>query len=431
MATAYRCQVTCTNSAITTISNPLNVTINPPSSCYCSAGANDVIDEKISRVRYASIDNASTSQSGYENFTAISTTVIQGSVLPITVNISNFFSGDLVRVWIDFNQNGSFSDPGERVVATTSSVNPAVANITIPVTTSIGPTRMRIRMYWQPTDPDPGPCGNTAYGQVEDYTVDIQPCIQGVFTTHPANQSINCGGIANFTVAANGSLLTYGWEYKPSAAAISWLNVSNGGVYSGATTSTLTITNAPQSMSGYVYRATMIGPCTAIDFSNSATLTVGPYIVTVNPPSSLPVTICTGTIQQISITNTLSSAVTTVFSSGAISIPIPDANVTGINHTIPVAGISGLVTDVSVRFSIPAHTWPGDLVVALRGPGGQILNLDYYISTTGAGPGAGMVNTNISSSAPLTARLSTSTAPYTGTFTPDAQLTTTVNGPIG
>jgi subtilisin-like proprotein convertase family protein len=427
-ATAYRNNVRCTNSGITTISNPLLVTINPPSSCYCAGGATDQVDEKISRVRYASIDNSSTSQAGYEDFTAISTTVIQGSTLPITVDISNFFAGDLVRVWIDFNQNGSWTDPGERVVALVTSVNPGVANITIPTTTNIGPTRMRVRMYWQPTDPDPGPCGNTAYGQVEDYTVNIQPCIQGVFNTHPANQSIQCGGTANFSVTTSGSLLTYGWEYKTSAASPFWLNVNNGGVYSGATTSTLTITNAPQTMNGYVYRATILGPCTAIDFSNSATLTVTPYIVTVTPPSA---TICTGSIQQLSITNLISVPTTAVFSSGAISIPIPDANVAGINHTIPVSGISGVISDISVRFSIPAHTWPGDLTVALRGPGGQILNLDYFISNTGAGPGAGMVNTNFSSNAPTTAKLSTSTAPYTATFTPDAQLTATANGPIG
>ena len=429
VATAYRCKVTCTNSSQTTYSNPINVTINPPSACYCNAGAVDQVDEKISRVRYASIDNSSTSQVGYENFTNISTNAIQGSTLPITVDISNFFTGDLVKVWIDFNQNGDFTDPGEMVVSTTNTTaNPAVGNITIPLTATLGPTRMRVRMYWQPADANPGPCGNTAYGQVEDYTVNIQPCIQGVFNTHPANQTIQCGGNAIFSVATTGSLLNYGWEYKTSAASSIWLNVPNAAPYSGITTNTLTITNAPQTMNGYVYRATIQGPCTAIDFSNYATLTVGPYIVNVNPPSA---TICTGTVQPLTITNTISSPTTSVFSSGAISIAIPDANVAGINHTIPVSGISGLITDISVRFSIPAHTWPGDLVAVVRGPGGQILNLDYFISLTGAGPGSGMVNTNFSSNAPLSAKLSTSTAPYTGTFTPDAQMTATVNGPIG
>jgi subtilisin-like proprotein convertase family protein len=424
-ATAYRCNVTCTNSSITVPSNGTLVNINPPSMCYCAAGATDMIDEKISRVRYNTIDNSSTSQAGYEDFTSISTNLIQGSTQDITVNISNFFTGDLVRVWIDFNQNGNFTDPGERVVATTNTVNPAVASITIPLTASLGSTRMRVRMYWQPSDPDPGPCGNTVYGQVEDYTVNIQPCIQGVFNTQPANTSIQCGGTATFSFTATGSLLVYGWEYRVTPTS-PWLVVTNGGVYSGATTNTLAITNAPQTMNGYQYRATMQGTCTAIDFTNVATLSVTPYIVNVVPPSA---TICTGTIQPLTITNTISSPTTSVFSSGAISIPIPDANVAGINHTIPVSGISGLITDISVRFSIPAHTWPGDLVVALRGPSGQILNLDYFISNTGAGPGAGMVNTNMSSNG--TAVLSSATAPYTGTFRPDAQMTATINGPIG
>ncbi len=429
--TWYQCIVTCTNSAQTVTSSPAKaVAINPPSACYCAGGATDVVDEKISRVRYNTIDNASTSTAGYENFTAISTTVIQGSTQPITVDISNFFTGDLVKVWIDFNQNGSFTDPGEMVVSTTNTTaNPAIANIAIPLSSSIGPTRMRVRMYWSPADANPGPCGNTAYGQVEDYTVDIQPCIQGVFSTQPANQTIQCGGTASFSVTTAGSLLTYGWEYKTSAASVTWFNVANGGIYSGATTSTLTLTNVPQTFNGYVYRATILGPCTAIDFSSSATLSVGPYIVNVVPPSA---TICTGTLQPLTITNTLSSAVTTVFSSGAISIPIPDAVVAGINHTIPVSGISGLITDISVRFSIPIHTWPGDLCVVVRGPGGQILNLDYFITATGAGPGAGMVNTVLSSNG--VPKLNTSSAPYTGTFAADAQMTPAAglgNPPVG
>jgi hypothetical protein len=321
-ATAYRCIVTCTASGLSGNSVPLLENVNPPSACYCSGGATDVVDEKISRVRYNTIDNSSTSTAGYEDFTAISTTVIQGSTQDITVNISNFFTGDLVRVWIDFNQNGNFTDPGERVVATTNTAaNPAIASITIPVTTSIGPTRMRVRMYWQPSDPDPGPCGNTVYGQVEDYTVNIQPCIQGVFNTHPANISIQCGGNATFSITTTGSLLTYSWEYRLNASS-PWLNVPALAPYSGTTTSTLTITDAPVTMNGYQYRAVIVGPCTAVDFSNVATLTVTPVIplVTVTPASP----ICTGTIVQLSLTNVLAPVATTLINEGFTTVaPLP------------------------------------------------------------------------------------------------------------
>ncbi|HMK26709.1 MAG TPA: GEVED domain-containing protein [Chitinophagaceae bacterium] len=427
VATAYRCRVTCTNSGITTISNPINVTITPPSGCYCAGGATDVVDEKISRVRYNTIDNASTSQSGYEDFTAVSTTVIQGSSTNITVDISNFFSGDEVRVWIDFNQNGSWNDPGERVMATVGAANPAVGSITIPVTATVGPTRMRVRLYWAPADADPGPCGNTAYGQVEDYTVNIQPCIQGVFNTHPANQSIQCGGTANFSVTTSGSLLTYGWEYKTSAASPFWLNVTNGGVYSGATTNTLTLTNVPQSMNGYVYRATIIGPCTAQEFSNVATLTVTPLIATVSPPSA---TICTGTIQQLTITNITSAPTTTTFTSGAISVQIPDligppaspAAVcdAGINHSIPVAlPLGSVITRMDVKLNI-THTYVGDLKIVLKAPNNSVLNLDYHKSGTGTA-GANFVNT-IFSSAGVNSVGSGAAPGYTGIWKADASI---------
>jgi subtilisin-like proprotein convertase family protein len=427
--TWYQCNVRCSNSGITTTSSPPKaVAINPPSACYCAGGATDVIDEKISRVRYNTIDNSSTSTTGYEDFTAISTTVIQGSTTPITVDISNFFTGDLVKVWIDFNQNGSWTDPGEEVVSTTNTAaNPAIGNITIPLTSSIGSTRMRVRMYWQPADANPGPCGNTAYGQVEDYTVNIQPCIQGVFNTQPVNQTIQCSGTANFSVTTAGSLLTYGWEYKTSAGSPFWLNVVNGGVYSGATTNTLTLSNVPQTMNGYVYRATIIGPCTAIDFSNVATLTVGPLVAAVSvTPSGA---ICTNTVVALALTNA-SSPTTTTFNSGPISIQIPDLTGppasppavcdAGISHTIPVALPPGSqITRIDLKVNI-THTYASDLKIVLKNSTtGQVMNLFYHKSGAQTA-GANFINTVISSAA--TQRFSAVAPPFTSTFRADQEI---------
>ncbi len=429
-ATAFRAIVTCTNGGGSATSNPLLVNVNTPSACYCAAGATALIDEKISRVRFNTIDNASTSTAGYENFTTISTDVVQGAVIPMTVDISNFFAGDLVRVWIDLNQNGNFTDPGERVLATTLSANPSVGNITIPLASTLGPTRMRVRMYWQPNDPDPGPCGNTGFGQVEDYTVNIQPCIQGVFTTQPASTSAQCASNATFTVAATGSALSYSWEYRINASS-PWLNVPNAAPYSGVTTNTLTIANVSSAMTGYQYRALMSGPCTAIDASAVATLTVTPLVAAVSPVSA---TICVGSIQQLTLTNASSPVTQTFTATTGLPLAIPDATLAGINNSIPVTlPALSIISNINVKFSIPAHTWPGDLVIVLRAPNGKVLNLDYGISSTGAGPGAGMVNTVITATAgaPL---LSSTTAPYTGTFRPDAQMTPTAsmgNAPVG
>lgn len=301
--TWYRVQETCSGN--TANSAPVQVNMNAPTACYCAAGATSTAFEKISRVQFNTIDNSSTSTAGYENFTAISTTVIQGQVIPMTVTISGPFSSDQVLVWIDFNQNGSFTDAGEQVWVSAQGTGPHTGNITFPSTTSIGSTRMRIRMHDAALGPNSTPCGNSTYGQVEDYTVNIQPCTPVTITASPANTSVVCGGNATFTVTTNGSAPVYQWEYRTSSTGI-WQLVSNGGIYSGATTSALTLTNVSAAYSGYQFRAIVSGACSGPDFTATATLTVTPIVPVVNPSSA---TICLGTIQQLSLTNTTGNTI--------------------------------------------------------------------------------------------------------------------------
>src|SRR6185503_6282928 len=71
---------------------------------------------------------------------------------------------------------------------------------------------------------------------------------QGVFTSQPVNATTQCGQNATFSVTATGLNLSFSWEYRVNASS-PWLVVTNGGVYSGANTNTLTLTNVPASMS--------------------------------------------------------------------------------------------------------------------------------------------------------------------------------------
>ena len=64
-------------------------------------------------------------------------------------------------------------------------------------------------------------------------------------------------GTASFKVAASGTGLTYKWQ----EFATSWTDIANGGVYSGALTDSLTITNPPNSMNGNRYRCAVTGTC--------------------------------------------------------------------------------------------------------------------------------------------------------------------------
>ncbi|HMU47554.1 MAG TPA: choice-of-anchor J domain-containing protein [Chitinophagaceae bacterium] len=352
-ATYYRCNVTCSGNTGT--SNPLQVTIAPPSSCYCAAGATSTSFEKISRVQFNTIDNSSTSTAGYEDFTSITTTVIKGQVLPMTVTISTAFSTDQVLVWIDFNQNGNFSDPGEQVWVSSAGLGPHTGNITISPTALTGSTRMRIRMHDSGLGPNSTPCGNSTYGQVEDYTVNIQPCVPIAITGAPASTSIACGSNATFTVTATGSAPIYSWEYRVNSSS-TWQVVPNSGIYSGANSATLTLTNVPATYSGYQYRGLVSGACSAVDFSGIATLTVTPIIPIVNPSSA---TICTGSIQQLTLTNTLGNADLITEGFNSVS-PLPTGWASQ-NNSSP-AGTTGWFQGNTGVFS--AQSGPADSYIA-------------------------------------------------------------------
>jgi hypothetical protein len=99
----------------------------------------------------------------------------------------------------------------------------------------------------------------------------------------PANQTICTDKVATFTVAvtAGSGPHSYQWQVSTNNGN-TFTNIANGGVYSGATTATLTITAPPVSMSGYQYRAIVTGaaPCASVT-SRNAILTVNPLPVIV------------------------------------------------------------------------------------------------------------------------------------------------------
>lgn len=149
---------------------------------YCSPNVTSTSGEKISRVTFANINNPSTSTVGYEDFTALTADVRRSSSYPVTVNISGY-AGDLTSVWIDYNQDGNFTDD-ERTVLTNNAA--ATGTIVIPENALLGKTRMRVRMSSSLTN---GPCGVTDTGQVEDYTVNIEEKL-GVSDINKTNLSL-------------------------------------------------------------------------------------------------------------------------------------------------------------------------------------------------------------------------------------------------
>jgi sugar lactone lactonase YvrE len=91
--------------------------------------------------------------------------------------------------------------------------------------------------------------------------------VVSAITTGLANHTVAPGGTATFSILSPGS---GAYQWQVSTNGVNWTNVSNGGGYSGATTSALTISGATTGMNGYEYRAV-----TGTSTSPAGTLYVG------------------------------------------------------------------------------------------------------------------------------------------------------------
>lgn len=147
------------------------VSITTAAFTYCTSQGNSVADELIGNVTLGTINNTSTGGSGYTDFTNISTSLVVGTTQTITITptwTSTVYS-EGYAVFIDYNRDGDFIDSGETVftrAATTTT--PISGTFTIPLTATIGTTRMRVSLKYNGI---PTACETFSFGQVEDYSV--------------------------------------------------------------------------------------------------------------------------------------------------------------------------------------------------------------------------------------------------------------------
>lgn len=109
------------------------------------------------------------------------------------------------------------------------------------------------------------------------------------FSIQPIDQTVvSSAGIfdATFTLSASGTGITYQWE-EQIAGLGAFTPISNGGIYSGATSNTLTITAGSESMNTNVYQCVITGtsPCGPLA-SNTAILNVGNTGISGQPVNS-------------------------------------------------------------------------------------------------------------------------------------------------
>lgn len=153
---------------------------------YCSArgGFGDL---GISNVTLGSI-NQNSGANSYHDFSFLSEDLEEGESLQLSVNATSASSLNQLRVWVDWNDDKDFFDPGELIfISGSSAVNPFVVPITAPQGTTAGPKRLRIRLHQPNLGGNLSPCGNSSTGEVQDFTLnvlDVPSTIVGSFFIH-------------------------------------------------------------------------------------------------------------------------------------------------------------------------------------------------------------------------------------------------------
>ncbi len=128
-------------------------------------------------------------------------------------------------------------------------------------------------------------CGS-ALSNAANLTVYTAPSI----TSQPVSTINGCSGgnTSTLTVIASGGNLSYQWRENGSS-------LTNTGIYSGVTTSSMTLTAPTVVQNGYLYSVVVSNGCGASATSTNSTLTIYPYVTPTISISAGANNICSGT----------------------------------------------------------------------------------------------------------------------------------------
>lgn len=169
----------CTGSLLAdyaVIDFPVKITNdNPPTSPYCAATGDCANARPITNVNLVGdggndIDNTTPAVcAGYSDFTNLKAVLTTGTPYTLTVTGSGACPTCLGGAWIDYNEDGIFSD--DESLGISNSPTMFVFAFTPAPTVTGGIKRLRVRNTLAANVPSP--CGFQSNGEVEDYTVII------------------------------------------------------------------------------------------------------------------------------------------------------------------------------------------------------------------------------------------------------------------
>ncbi|HEX9979632.1 MAG TPA: GEVED domain-containing protein [Flavobacterium sp.] len=173
IATYYRRATTCLESQQTI--NSLAVFV-AGDGCYCNAQVVNENEIGITNVTFADIDNTSSGDVLYSNFTPITGSITNQSNFSLSVRVNTSGGTNYTRAWIDWNGNALFEESESYDLGSVTGGNDVnsgtTAVVTVPMDAVGGITTMRVRTAQSALNAVPA-CGPVDNGEAEDYSLSL------------------------------------------------------------------------------------------------------------------------------------------------------------------------------------------------------------------------------------------------------------------
>lgn len=142
------------------------------SDAYCLLRGSNTQHEWIQSVSFNNTEHISGPDNGLGNYVGVVFEATKGVAyeLVLTPGFSSYQFDENWKVWIDYNHDFDFDDPGELITQETFTNAVIHHTLQIPYDAITGLTRMRIAMKYGAL---PQTCETFSYGEVEEYTINI------------------------------------------------------------------------------------------------------------------------------------------------------------------------------------------------------------------------------------------------------------------
>lgn len=202
------------------------------------------------------------SPTGYGNFTGMVVTQQNNGTVNFNAifydNISNTYG---FNIWVDWNNDLDFNDPGELVYASGIYVISASGSFVVPSSASAGNHRMRIVANYFSSNP--AACGSISSGETEDYTLNVTvPACPGIPTSVVVTSITQTSATLSWTASSPAPVNGYQYIVTTNPATPNASTPSTGSTGAGVTS--VNLTGLSPDTVYYVY---VRNNCNGVDFS--------------------------------------------------------------------------------------------------------------------------------------------------------------------